>query len=163
MSNVPHHISRQFDNELETIRSDVLAMGGLAEQQFSDALEALIELNVSRAEKVMENEDSLNSLEVSIDEECVMLLARRQPAAGDLRFVIAVIKTITDLERIGDEADKIAKMTISLADKSGPAVPLCRDKHHGCFRKGHGARRVECVCPHGQPGSPGNSPERAGI
>ncbi len=120
MSNIPHHISRQFDDELETIRSDVLAMGGLAEQQFSDALQALIELNVSGAEKVMENEDSLNSLEVSIDEECVTLVGRRQPAASDLRFVIAVIKTITDLERIGDEADKIARMTISLAEKSGP-------------------------------------------
>ena len=61
---------------------------------------------------------------VSIDEECVTLLARRQPAAGDLRFVMAVIKTITDLERIGDEADKIARMTISLAEKSRPQVPI---------------------------------------
>ena len=120
MSNVPHHISRQFDNELETIRSDVLAMGGLAEQQFSDALEALIRFDVSLAEQVIENEVKVNSCEVSIDEECVTLLARRQPAAGDLRFVMAVIKTITDLERIGDEADKIARMTISLAEKSVP-------------------------------------------
>ena len=120
MSNVTQHISRQFDNELETIRSDVLAMGGLAEQQFSDALRALTEFNVSGAEMVRENEARLNACEVSIDEECVTLLARRQPAAGDLRFVMAVIKTITDLERIGDEADKIARMTISLAEKSGP-------------------------------------------
>ena len=120
MSNVTQHISRQFDNELETIRSDVLAMGGLAEQQFSDALQALKRFDVSLAEKVIENEVKVNSCEVSIDEECVTLLARRQPAAGDLRFVMAVIKTITDLERIGDEADKIARMTISLAEKSGP-------------------------------------------
>ena len=120
MSTVTQHISRQFDNELETIRSDVLAMGGLAEQQFSDALRALINFDVSLAEQVRENEVKVNSCEVSIDEECVTLLARRQPAAGDLRFVMAVIKTITDLERIGDEADKIARMTISLAEKSGP-------------------------------------------
>ena len=120
MSNVTQHISRQFDNELETIRSDVLAMGGLAEQQFCDALEALKKFDIARAEQVMENEGRLNACEVSIDEECVTLLARRQPAAGDLRFVMAVIKTITDLERIGDEAEKIARMTISLSEKSGP-------------------------------------------
>lgn len=120
MSATTQHISRQFDNELETIRSNVLAMGGLAEQQFSDALQALTRFDVSLAEQVMENEEKVNACEVSIDEECVTLLARRQPAAGDLRFVMAVIKTITDLERIGDEADKIARMTISLAEKSGP-------------------------------------------
>ncbi len=120
MSNATQHISRQFDNELETIRSDVLAMGGLAERQFSDALQALASFDVSLAEQIIESEVKVNSCEVSIDEECITLLARRQPAAGDLRFVMAVIKTITDLERIGDEADKIAKMTISLAEKSGP-------------------------------------------
>ena len=120
MSNVTQHISRQFDNELETIRSDVLAMGGLAEQQFCDALEALMQFDVPLAEQVVENEGRLNACELSIDEECVTLLARRQPAAGDLRFVMAVIKTITDLERIGDEAEKIARMTISLSEKSGP-------------------------------------------
>ncbi len=120
MSNATQHISRQFDNELETIRSDVLAMGGLAERQFSDALQALASFDVSLAEQIIESEVKVNSCELSIDEECVTLLARRQPAAGDLRFVMAVIKTITDLERIGDEADKIAKMTISLAEKSGP-------------------------------------------
>ena len=120
MSNVPQHISKQFDNELEEIRSDVLNMGGLAEQQFADALRALIEFNVPLAESVLENELKLNACEVSIDEECVTLLARRQPAAGDLRLIIAVIKTITDLERIGDEAQKIAKMAINLAEKSGP-------------------------------------------
>lgn len=118
--NVAQHISRQFDNELEEIRADVLAMGGLAERQLDDALRALIEFNVPLAEQVLENEFKLNSREVSIDEECVTLLARRQPAAGDLRLIMAVIKTITDLERIGDEAQKIAKMALNLAEKSGP-------------------------------------------
>ena len=120
MSNVSHHISRQYDNELEEIRGDVLAMGGLAEQQFTNAMQALRDFNVPLAEQVMENEIKLNAWEVSIDDECVTLLARRQPAAGDLRLVMAVIKTITDLERIGDEAEKIAKMTVNLAEKSGP-------------------------------------------
>ncbi len=120
MSNVPQHISKQFDNELEEIRSDVLNMGRLAEQQFADALRALIEFNVPLAEAVLENEFKLNACEVSIDEACVTLLARRQPAASDLRLIMAVIKTITDLERIGDEAQKIAKMAINLAEKSGP-------------------------------------------
>ena len=120
MANVAQHISKQFDNELEELRSDVLAMGGLAEQQLDDALRALIEFDVLLAEAVLENEFKLNSREVSIDEQCVTLLARRQPAAGDLRLIMAVIKTITDLERIGDEAQKIAKMAINLAEKSGP-------------------------------------------
>ena len=120
MSNIPQHISRQFDNELEEIRSSVLAMGGLVEQQLTDGLRALVEFNIPLAEDVMKNEYKVNSYEVTIDEECTMILARRQPAAGDLRLVTAVIKTITDLERIGDEAQKIAKMAIHLSEKSGP-------------------------------------------
>jgi len=120
MNNIPQHISKQFDNELEDIRSDVLIMGGLVEQQLTDALRALTESNVILAGSVMENEFRVNSYEVSIDEECTKVLARRQPAAGDLRLVMAVIKTITDLERIGDEAQKIAKMAIELSEKSGP-------------------------------------------
>ena len=136
MNNITQHISRQFDNELETIRSDVLAMGGLAEQQFSDALLALKQFDVSRAEQVIENEVRLNSCEVSIDEVCVTLLARRQPAAGDLRFIMAVVKTITDLERIGDEAQKIARMTISLAEKSGPRSYYTGINTMGAFVRG---------------------------
>ncbi|MGI9229836.1 MAG: phosphate signaling complex protein PhoU [Gammaproteobacteria bacterium] len=120
MSNIPQHISKQFDNELEEVRSSVLNMGGLVEQQLQKALHALTESDVSLAETVMENEVRVNSFEVSIDEECTTILARRQPAAGDLRLITAVIKTITDLERVGDEAQKIAKMAIELSDKSPP-------------------------------------------
>lgn len=120
MSNTSQHISKQFDNELEKIRSEVLAMGGLAEQQLENAVRALREFNIPLAEDVLKNEFRLNAREVAIDEQCATLLARRQPAAGDLRLVMAIIKTITDLERIGDEAEKIARMTISLAEKSGP-------------------------------------------
>jgi phosphate transport system protein len=114
------HISKQFDNELETIRERVLAMGGLVEQQLVNALKALTESETEHAQNVINNEPQVNFLEVSIDEGCTKILARRQPAAGDLRLVMAVIKTITDLERIGDESEKIAKMAIELIERQGP-------------------------------------------
>ena len=117
---IPQHISKQFDNELENIRSRVLTMGGLVEQQLKNALKALTESSIEIGESVLETEFKVNGMEVSIDEECTQILARRQPAAGDLRLITAVIKTITDLERIGDEAEKIAKMAIDLTDKQGP-------------------------------------------
>jgi len=116
---LPPHISKKFDNELENIRSQVMAMGGLVEQQLTHALKALVEGDVELAESVIMNERQVNTYEVNIDEECTRILARRQPAAGDLRLVMAVGKTITDLERIGDEAEKIAKMAIDLADRQG--------------------------------------------
>ena len=119
-SSIPQHISKQFDNELENIRTRVLGMGGLVEQQLTTALRALTEGNVELGQKVIDNEIHINTLEVSIDEECTNILARRQPAAGDLRLVMAVAKTLTDLERVGDEAEKIAKMAIDLAQKQGP-------------------------------------------
>lgn len=117
---VANHISKKFDEELENVRSKVLAMGGLVEQQLVNAMKALIEGDIPLAETVMENEVQVNTYEVSIDQECTKILARRQPAATDLRLVMAVTKTITDLERIGDEAEKIAKMAIDLTEKHGP-------------------------------------------
>lgn len=117
---LPQHISKQFDNELENIRSRVLTMGGLVEQQLDYAIRALVEGDLELADKVKEDEYKVNHMEVTIDEECNKILARRQPTASDLRLVTAVIKTITDLERVGDEAEKIAKMAIDLVDKSQP-------------------------------------------
>jgi phosphate transport system protein len=114
---LPPHISKQFDNELENIRSQVMAMGGLVEQQLTMALRSLIEDDVELAESVISTERQVNTYEVNIDEECTRILARRQPAARDLRLVMAVGKTITDLERIGDESEKIAKMAIDLANR----------------------------------------------
>jgi len=114
------HISKQFDNELEHIRTRVLSMGGLVEQQLTNALRALTEANIELGQSVIDEEIKVNTLEVAIDEECTRILARRQPAAGDLRLLVAVAKTITDLERVGDEAEKIAKMAIHLAGKQGP-------------------------------------------
>jgi len=108
---ISHHISRQYNNELEDIRSKVLQMGGLVEHQLNSAIRSLEEGNRELAETVILTDYKINAFEVEIDEECVQILARRQPAAGDLRLIMTVIKTITDLERIGDEAERIAKKT----------------------------------------------------
>jgi phosphate transport system protein len=104
------HTYKQFDAELEALRASVLKMGGLVEEQITQAVDALIRGNLDLAEKVEENDHIVNSMEVSIDEDCAHIIARRQPTASDLRIVMMVVKTITDLERIGDEAAKIARM-----------------------------------------------------
>lgn len=113
------HISHQFDAEMENLRNQVLKMGGLVEKQINSSITALQEMDVAVAEKVILDDHKVNALEVNIDEECARILARRQPAASDLRMVVAVIKTITDLERIGDEAEKIGKMAIHICEKDG--------------------------------------------
>lgn len=115
-NNTSQHISHKFDEEMEDLRNMVLKMGGLVEQQIIGSIEALQSSNAIGAEKIILRDHKVNAMEVNIDEACTQILARRQPAATDLRMVIAVIKTITDLERIGDEAEKIAKMALNLAE-----------------------------------------------
>ncbi len=111
------HISHQFDEEMQELRHQVLKMGGLVESQIGAAIAALQSTDAEAAEKIILKDHKVNAMEVTIDEACARILARRQPAASDLRMVVAVIKTITDLERIGDEAEKIAKMALNLADE----------------------------------------------
>jgi phosphate transport system protein len=111
------HSSKQYDMDLEAIRSKVLQMGGLVESQFKDALECVRTGNVERAEQVIKGDESVNRLEVSLDDTCSHLIVKRQPAANDLRTVMATLKVITDLERIGDESTKIARTAKSLRER----------------------------------------------
>ena len=106
------HISGQFNVELESIRTHVLTMGGLVEQQLSLAMHALHKNDIELARKVVRDDHKVNAMEVSIDEACTRIIAKRQPTAKDLRLIMAIIKTITDLERIGDVATRIAYVAI---------------------------------------------------
>ncbi len=123
------HISQQFNEELENVRQRVLTMGGLVEEQIGQALESLSSLDSELSKEVIEGDKKVNSYEVSIDEECTRILAKRQPAAGDLRLIVAIIKTITDLERVGDEAEKIARMANHISLSMENAMPS--KKHFG--------------------------------
>lgn len=111
------NVSRQFNEELENVRSQVLKMGGLVEAQLGQAAQALVTSDTALAREVMANDYRVNALDVTIDEECTRIVACSQLAASDLRLVMAVIKTITDLERIGDEAKRVARMVAE--DKHG--------------------------------------------
>jgi phosphate transport system protein len=115
-----HHIYHQFDEDLEGLRGKVLRTGGLVERQLRDALKALEEQDSELAETVISRDHEINDMELEIDEDSALLLARRQPVASDLRLLISIIKTITDLERMGDEAVRIARMALRHAEPSWP-------------------------------------------
>jgi phosphate transport system protein len=112
------HISQRFNAELEEIRNRVMKMGGLVEKQINRGLKALLTSDSDVGELVTSSDYEINALEVDIDEECMQILARRQPAASDLRLIMTIIKTITDLERIGDEAEKLGRYSVLLADEN---------------------------------------------
>ncbi|THB73021.1 MAG: phosphate transport system regulatory protein PhoU [Gammaproteobacteria bacterium] len=130
-SGIGSHISRQFEDELEDIRNKVMAMGGLIEKQLQQAINCLLISDSALAEDVIKTDTAVNKMELDIDEECTQILARRQPTASDLRLVITVIKTINDLERIGDEAKRIARMALELMDKDVGKARLQAIKHLG--------------------------------
>ena len=115
--NLDQHISRQFNSDLEALKTHLLQMGGVVEQQLADGIQSLETADSALAQRVLAAEIQSNSFEISIDEECTRILARRQPAASDLRMVLAVAKIVRDLERIGDESAKIAKMAIVMSEQ----------------------------------------------
>lgn len=125
------HISKRFNEELEDLRNKVLKMGGLVERQVEDGLKALLEADEKLAQKVIKRDVKVNTFEVKIDEACTQILARRQPAASDLRLMVSIIKTITDLERIGDEAEKLGKNAIKLSETDAEFRQFIELKHLG--------------------------------
>lgn len=130
-SDLSHHISSRFNEDLERVRSKVLRMGGLVEEQLQQAVKALVEGDSVLGEQVARRDEEVNALEVSIDEDCSRILATRSPAASDLRLIVAIIKTITDLERIGDEAEKVAYIASRLAAMERPSDRYREIKHMG--------------------------------
>jgi len=123
------HISKQFDADLEAVRTRVLHMGGVVEEQIVKAIEGLGSGDMAAIERVIANDHRVNGLEVELDEACSHIIAKRQPAASDLRLIIAIIKTITDLERIGDEAEKIARMAKLTHSGERQHMPKLELKH----------------------------------
>ena len=111
------HISQQFNNELEALRQHFLTMGGVVESQVQDAIQALLDNNGALAEQVTEQDAMVNQLDGLIDDECNRILAIRQPAASDLRMIVSISKAVGELERMGDEAKKIARLTLNLVDE----------------------------------------------
>ena len=131
--NLGHHISAQFNAELEDIRSHLLAMGGLVEKQVGDAVNALVEADSGLAQQVRDLDEQINQMERDIDEDCVRILARRQPAASDLRLIISISKSVIDLERICDESTKIAKRAIELCDTGEAPRGYVEIRHIGAM------------------------------
>lgn len=126
-----NHIMKQFDDELEEIRTRLMEMGGKVEQQVQKAVRAVTEADSSLAEEVIKEEKLVDEMEVDIDEACILIIARRQPAASDLRLVMMVTKAINDLERIGDEAKKIANHAVILSEQDGTSQGYQEVRHLG--------------------------------
>jgi len=126
-----NHIMTQFDEELEEIRTQLMEMGGKVEQQLKNAIQAVIKADSSLAEEVIREERLVDEMEVDIDEACILIIARRQPAASDLRFVMMVTKAINDFERIGDEARKIANHAVILSEQDGLSQGYKEVRHLG--------------------------------
>ena len=126
-----NHYMKQFDEELEEIRTRLMEMGGKVEQQLQNAIRAVSEADSKKAEDVIREEQHVDDMELDIDEACILIIARRQPAASDLRLVMMVTKAVNDLERIGDEAKKIANHAIILAGETGTSEGYTEVRHLG--------------------------------
>ncbi|TAL89907.1 MAG: phosphate signaling complex protein PhoU [Candidimonas sp.] len=123
------HTNKQFHSDLESTRSLFLQMGGLVEAMVQEGMEALTSGDLSLVDRVREREKDVNRLEVEIDELISLLIARNQPTAIDLRLLLSVSKMLTDMERCGDEAEKIAKMARRLHESETPYVPVIELRH----------------------------------
>ena len=121
--NHSEHLSKQYDSDLEDVRSRVLQMGGLVEAQILAAIDCFTTGDHDKVSQVEEAEFRVNAYEVEIDDMCVHVVAKRQPAARDLRLIMGVSKAVTDLERMGDEAEKIARMARQVHDRRGLQIP----------------------------------------
>jgi phosphate transport system protein len=130
-ADLSHHISRRFNEDLESVRTRVLAMGGMVEELLGKSIRALIDGDSTLGESLAKDDLQVNGMEVAIDEECSRILATRGPAAGDLRLIVAILKTITDLERIGDEGEKIGNIASRLAVMERPENKYREVKHMG--------------------------------
>ena len=126
-----NHIMKQFDEELEEIRTRLMEMGGKVEQQLQNSIRAISDADSKLAEDVIAEEQHVDEMEVDIDEACILIIARRQPAASDLRLVMMVTKAVNDLERIGDEAKKIANHAVILAEQGGSSEGYTEIRHMG--------------------------------
>jgi phosphate transport system protein len=126
-----NHYMKQFDEELEEIRTRLMEMGGKVEQQLQNAIRAVSEADSNLADEVIKEEQLVDNMEVDIDEACILIIARRQPAASDLRLVMMVTKAVNDLERIGDEAKKIANHAIILAGENATSKGYTEVRHLG--------------------------------
>jgi phosphate transport system protein len=131
--NFNQHISQQFNADLEAIRNQMLSMGGLVQRQVADAIEAICSGDTSSADKIIQREDDVDQMELDIDQECTHILVRRQPAASDLRMVLAVSRVVRDLERMGDEAAKIAIHALEVANSNQASSKICHQaiRHMG--------------------------------
>ena len=125
------HTSRRFNEDMERVTTRVMQMGGFVEQQLQRAVTALVEGDSALGEDVAREDHRVNQMEVEIDEECSRIIATRQPTASDLRVMVAILKTITDLERIGDEVEKIGNIAARLAGMEKPADNYREIRHLG--------------------------------
>lgn len=130
MNEYAQHVSRAFDEELSTLRSHILEMGGLVEAQFRAATQAYITAEISTVAEIVAADQKIDAFEKRVDDECARVIAKRQPAASDLRLILGVVKIVTDLERIGDEAKKIAKGARRIHERGPQPTPRANDARH---------------------------------